>query len=162
MNIYFDIDDINIDNIFFFKPANNNIIENALFHRTIYSNKLLTLNAIFIKINIDINNIEKFYTKYKFNFDINKNTDTINKIINIENEILDKFLVSNEYLKNKEKTHELHNLLYKQNFKLYTNNVDNHLKNEFILKISGFWETQKKYGLTYKFIDIVNKNLTVS
>ena len=81
--------------------------------------------------------------------------------INIENEILDKFLVTNEYLKNKEKTHELNNLLYKQNFKLYTNNIDNHLKNEFILKISGFWETQKKYGLTYKFIDIVNENLPV-
>ena len=162
MNIYFDIDDIDIDNIFFFKPANNNIIENALFHRTIYSNKLLTLNAVFIKINIDIKNIEKFYTKYKFTFDINKNIDIINKIINIENNILDKFLVNNEHLKNKEQTHELHNLLHKQNFKLYTNNIDNHLKNEFILKISGFWETQKRYGLTYKFIDIVNKNLTVS
>ena len=158
MNIYFEIDDINIDNIYFFKPANNNIIENAFFHRTIYSNKLLTLNAIFIKINIKIDNIENFYTKYKFNFTINDNIDTINKIINNENKILDKFLINNEHLKKKEKTHELYNVLNKSNFKMYTNKINKHLKNEFILKISGFWETSKKYGLTYKFIDIVNKN----
>ena len=157
MNIYIDIDDINIDNIFFFKPTNNNIIENAFFHRVIFSNKLLTLNAIFIKINIDIINIEKFYTKYKFNFDMKNNIDTFNKIIDIENKIIKKFSDTNDYLKEKEKTHELYNLLIKENFKLYSNNINNNLKNEFILKISGFWETQKKYGLTYKFIDIVNK-----
>lgn len=157
MNIYFDIDDINIENIFFFKPANNNVIENAYFHRTIYSNKLLTLNAIFIKVNIDIISIENFYTKYKFNFDAKKNSETINKIIEIEKQILKKFLDNNEYLKTKEKIHELNNVLNKQNFKLFSNNINNNLKNEFIIKISGFWETQKKYGLTYKFIDIVNK-----
>ena len=157
MNIYFDIDDINIENIFFFKPANNNVIENAYFHRTIYSNKLLTLNAIFIKVNIDIISIENFYTKYKFNFDSKKNSETINKIIEIEKQILKKFLDNNEYLKTKEKIYELSNVLNKQNFKLFSNNINNNLKNEFIIKISGFWETQKKYGLTYKFIDIVNK-----
>ena len=156
MNIYLDIDDIDVDNIYFFKPANNNIIDNAFFHRTIYSNKLLTLNAIFIKINIEVNNIENFYTKYKVNFDINKNIDIINKIINIENKILNKFLNTNDYLKNKEKIHELSNVLNKQNFKLFSNNINNNIKNQFILKISGFWETQKKYGLTYKFIDITN------
>ena len=157
MNIYLNIDDIDVDNIFFFKPANNNIIDNAFFHRTIYSNNLLTLNAIFIKINIEIINIENFYTKYKVNFDINKNINIINKIIDIENKILNKFLNTNDYLKNKEKIHELSNVLNKQNFKLFSNNINNSVKNEFILKISGFWETQKKYGLTYKFIDISNK-----
>tara|TARA_B100000282_G_scaffold294783_1_gene272624 strand:+ start:866 stop:1366 length:501 start_codon:yes stop_codon:yes gene_type:complete len=156
MNIYIDIDNININNIYFFKPVNNNIIENAVFHRLIYSDSLLAINAIFIKVDFIISNIEFFYNKYKFNFLLKDNTDIVNKIISIENKIIDNFLITNERLKNKEPVYELSNILLKENFKIYTKNVSA-LKNEFILKISGFWETKKKYGLTYKFIDIIEK-----
>jgi hypothetical protein len=32
--------------------------------------------------------------------------------------------------------------------------VTNRQNNSFILKISGIWETQNNYGLTYKFIKV--------
>ena len=28
------------------------------------------------------------------------------------------------------------------------------LENKFLLKISGFWETDSEYGITYKFIGL--------
>ena len=40
--------------------------------------------------------------------------------------------------------------------KLFPNDIDdlNNGKNSFILKISGIWEDQNEYGLTYKIISI--------
>ena len=32
--------------------------------------------------------------------------------------------------------------------------IDNKCANSFILKISGIWESENEYGLTFKFIEI--------
>jgi len=39
------------------------------------------------------------------------------------------------------------------NIKIFTDHVD-YNKKTFILKISGIWENEINYGLTYKFIAI--------
>ena len=39
------------------------------------------------------------------------------------------------------------------NLKIFTD-IGNKSSCSFILKISGIWETEEKYGLTYKFIKI--------
>ena len=40
--------------------------------------------------------------------------------------------------------------LFKDSLKLHKINKDN----EFIIKISGIWENEYEYGITYKFVDM--------
>lgn len=151
MNIIIDINDFNTDNIFFQDSIKNTVISDSKFIRTIYSNDLFTINIIFIKFIINIQSYEKLYNKYKCIFDVNSNLNIIQKLIDIENNIM------NKYYLNKEKEFKITKQLLSGNFKFFINNNDNSniIKNDnnyIILKISGIWETNNSYGLTYKFI----------
>jgi hypothetical protein len=68
----------------------------------------------------------------------------------IEENILNKIDV-----KNKTPQYKIFEQLQSGNIKIFN---DVHVKTNcvFTLKISGIWETQTSYGLTYKFIKIVN------
>lgn len=151
MNIIIDINDFNTDNIFFQDSIKNTVISDSKFIRTIYSNDLFTINIIFIKFIINIQSHEKLYNKYKCIFDVNNNLNIIEKLIDIENNIM------NKYYLNKEKEFKITKQLLSGNFKFFINNNDNtniinNDNNNIILKISGIWETNNNYGLTYKFI----------
>jgi HD superfamily phosphohydrolase len=45
--------------------------------------------------------------------------------------------------------------IFRDNNKLFNNNN----QHEFILKISGIWENESDYGITYKFIEEGDENL---
>lgn len=154
MNIILDINDFNIDNVFFQESIKNTIILNSKFNRTIYSNEFCTLNIIFIKFCINVLSKDKFFNKYKCYYNINNNKDSIRKLIEIENNIINKFNI------NKTKSLKITEQLVSGFIKIInTNNdaidfskIDNTNNFEIILKISGIWETESEYGLTYKFI----------
>jgi hypothetical protein len=39
------------------------------------------------------------------------------------------------------------------NIKIFSDNIEK-IKNTFLLKIAGIWETENDFGLTYKFITL--------
>jgi len=138
-------------------------MENSVFIKLIYSNSIIILNGLYLQLDLNLISSEVYFKKLKHTYDINNvnNNNVLNNIYNIENGILDK------YNSNKKKKNIIHDALITGVIKLYPNtryNDDmesNTLTSSiskfnststtvFILKISGIWENDNEYGLTYK------------
>lgn len=163
MNIVLTTSQYNVDNIYFIEPIVNTIMENSVFIKLIYSNSIIILNGLYLQLDLNLISSEVYFKKLKHTYDINNvnNNNVLNNIYNIENGILDK------YNSNKKKKNIIHDALITGIIKLYPNtryNDDmesNTLTSSiskfnststtvFILKISGIWENDNEYGLTYK------------
>ena len=146
MNISLNKEDFSIDNVYFYEPIKNSIIENSSFIRLIYSNELMAINGIYIKIDFDNVTKTNDFSKQKITININDNAKIINYIKSIESEILQKINIQRKIK------------IYKISEQLMTGYIkhliDNKYANSFILKISGIWESENDYGLTFKFIEI--------
>jgi len=148
MNIVKKIEQYDENNIFFCEPIKNNVITEGNFIRILYSTNTVTFNGIYLLITLNDITCEKYYTKYKCNFNVILHKDIINNIKNIEENLLKKHEINN-----KTPQYKIYEQLKNGNFKIFTN-IDNIHVCSFILKISGIWETHNSYGLTYKFIKI--------
>lgn len=168
------INDIDTNYIIISDPINNSIIPNSKYYKIIYSNKIYSLNGIFINFNFKNSSIN--FNNNNIDINYKDNYPVINKIKSLEKSLLDKFININ-----KKPTYKLNDLLntncikYNQieNYSVYSNNInndishDNTVQNIFInnsidnytnilenivLKISGVWESNTCYGITFKFI----------
>ena len=153
------IDNINNKYIIINDAIKNSVLQHSNFYKLSYSNDIISLNGIFVLVNINkilYNNNKSF----KIEFDHQNNINIIDKIFNLEEKILDLLNI-----KDKEKQYKITEIFNSNNFK-YTSNYDEineelnfkseTLSNVFIIKISGIWETKDKYGITFK-IYYVNK-----
>ncbi len=70
MNLVKKIEQYNNDFLFFCEPIKNNIMNEGNFIRIIYSSDIMVLNGIYLLINLTDITCEKYYNKYKFNFNI--------------------------------------------------------------------------------------------
>ena len=106
----------------------------------------MVINGIYIKIDFDNVTKTNDFSKQKITININDNAKIINYIKSIESEILQKINIQRK------------RKIYKINEQLMTGYIkhliDNKYANSFILKISGIWESENDYGLTFKFIEI--------
>lgn len=149
MNMIMKFEDYNKNNVFFQDPIANTIFDNSHFIRINYSNHLFMLNCIILEFNLSLQNIENYFNKYKYTYNVKTNIIPITSLIKLEKEILDKLSI-----KNKKPLFNLNQQLMNGYIKLFNekalknDNYDNHL---FFIKISGVWENEYEYGLTYKF-----------
>tara|TARA_B100001063_G_scaffold4601_1_gene3386 strand:- start:4019 stop:4477 length:459 start_codon:yes stop_codon:yes gene_type:complete len=139
-------------NIFFGEPIKNTIIENSVFRRIIYSQPEISFNSINIYFTFNYITIKKFYNKWKcvINDPINKTN-----LLNIENTILNKLNINN-----KKPIYGITQQVQNNVIKIFS---DRMTSGEFIdytivLRISGIWESDKEYGITFKFVDYREKN----
>jgi hypothetical protein len=146
MNLVKNINQYNEDNIYFCEPIKNNVMNEGKFIRILYSTHNLVLNGIYLLVHINDITCDKYYNKYKCNFNTLHNKDIIDNIKTIEENILRKIEIK------KIPQLKIYEQLRNGNIKLF--NEVNKSFCSFILKISGIWETQFNYGLTYKFIKI--------
>jgi hypothetical protein len=149
MNIVKTIEQYNDDCIYFCEPIKNNIMNDGKFIRIIYSTPLFILNGIYLLINISYTSIDKYYNKFKCNFDASKHSNVIEKLCTLEGGILKKINIQG-----KNPQHKLYEQLKSGNIKFLVNNTANieKITNTFLLKIAGVWETDTEYGLTFKFV----------
>lgn len=145
MNLVKRIDQFDINNIYLCEPIKNNIMNEGVFIRILYSTTNVVFNGIYLLININDVTTEKYYNKYKCSFNIETHKDLIEQLKKLEESILKKIQI-----KNKTPQFKIYEQIKNGNIKVF-NEVINKEKSEFILKISGIWETQFYYGLTYKF-----------
>lgn len=149
MNIALNTNQFDINNIYFCDSIKNNVVNDGLFIRLIYSNDFFVTNGINLFVPLYDVIIEKFYNKYKCSFHLINNKNIIEHIQKIEEEILKK-------LNNKNKI--IQKAIYEQlrggNIKIFSENIDKTNNSLFILKISGIWETDTQIGLTFKFSKI--------
>jgi len=148
MNIVKRIDQYDENNLFFCDPIKNNVMNDGNFIRILYSTPCFTLNGIYLLVTLHDIMCEKYYLKYRCTFNVNYHKDTIDNIKVIEEDILKKYEI-----KDKVAQFKINEQLRNGNIKIFSD-VSNRSTSSFILKISGIWETQYNYGLTYKFIKI--------
>ena len=67
MNLAIDLKDFDINSVFFQKPITNTVIDNSDFIRILYSNELMILNGIYIKIKLNIF-VKSIISKHYFTF----------------------------------------------------------------------------------------------
>jgi hypothetical protein len=146
MNIIKRIDQYDDNNVIFCEPIKNNIMAEGNFIRLLYSMNFFTLNGIYLLININNVTCEKYYNKYKCVFNTNTHKDIIENLKIIEENLLKKL-----NLKNKIPNNKINEQLKNGNIKIFSD-IANKNNTTFILKISGIWETQNNYGLTFKFL----------
>jgi len=148
MNLVKKIEQYNSDFLFFCEPIKNNVMNEGNFIRILYSSDVMVLNGIYLLINLTDISCEKYYNKYKCNFNISNHKEIIESLKIIEEDILKK------YKTNKIPSHKIFEQLKAGHIKLF-NDIGNNTSGTFILKISGIWETQTNYGLTYKFVKTI-------
>lgn len=150
MNIVVTHNQFNSNNIYFNDPIQNTVMDNSKFIKLIYSNENIMLNGVFLLLNIKTINKETYFKKIKISYDINSNInrELLTNIYKIEKNILLKYKCS------KNPKHILYDTLNTGVIKIFPN-IDNDIynsNNSFILKISGIWEDDNEYGLTYKIL----------
>jgi hypothetical protein len=148
MYVVLDVDDFNINNIFYQEKVKNTVMDNSNFLRVNYSNELFILNGIFIKFNLKLYSIEKSFNKYKCLFDGKTHADVITQFSLIEKHLMEKYNSTT-----KTPIYRISEQMNNGFLKIF-NEAECKETNDFILKIYGIWETDCEYGLTYKFINI--------
>lgn len=138
-----------INNIYFCDSIKNNVVNDGLFIRLIYSTDFFVTNGINLFVPLYDVVIEKFYNKYKCSFHLINNKNIIDHIQQIEEGILKNINIKNKII---QKT--IYEQLRAGNIKIFTENIDKTNNCLFILKISGIWETDTQIGLTFKFSKI--------
>jgi uncharacterized CHY-type Zn-finger protein len=147
MNLVKTIEQYNDNNLIFCDPIKNNIMNDGNFIRILYSNNNMSLNGIYLLINLTDISCEKYYNKFKCNFNVSNHKGLIENLKSIEEEIIKK------YKTNKTPSYKIYQQIKFGYIKVFSD-TGNKSNCSFILKISGIWETQNNYGVTYKFFKI--------
>jgi hypothetical protein len=145
LNLVKNVDQYDENNIYFSDPIKNNIINEGNFIRILYSNSNIIFNGIFLLLSFHNIVCEKYFNKYKCIINTNYYKDIIDKMKNIEETILKK---SN--IQNKIPIYRINEQLKNGKIKIFDEIKTPNCS--FIFKISGIWETNQNYGLTYKII----------
>jgi hypothetical protein len=143
MNILLEKHNMNPDHIYFGETLHNSIIENGVFTRVIYSSSDFVMNGMHFYVEIPSQHLYRENNRIK----IRKENDLLNFMFYVENAILQKISLS------KSKNYKLKEYL-KNGFIKYNSENDAISSIKCILKISGVWETENEYGLTFKIVNI--------
>jgi len=123
-------------------------MDNSKFIKITYSTEDVMLSGIYLSLPIKYSKYEDFYKKTRVIYDTQLNYQLLNDIYEIETMILNKY--SNN---SKTQKRSLRNSLNTGVIKYFS--MDNKPYNNnkvFILKISGIWENDTEYGITYKIM----------
>ena len=142
-------ENFNSNYIYFNEPIQNTIINESRFIRILYSTPNIIFNGINILLKINIDGLDKQYNKNIIYYSVDKNSETINNIKNIEHIILQK------YSSDKTPAYNLEAQVNTGVLKLFSDSNDKKKNIDVILKISGLWEDNASYGITYKFLSVL-------
>lgn len=136
-------------NFYFFDSKPNHIIDGT-FSKIMYTDKSFTMNGLYIYIPLKITSTQKIdNNKYNIFIDIDENILNLLKRMEIE------LLYSYSYTKQikKECDNGLFRQLIQKKIRIYESFNRNIQDSYFLLKISGVWESETKYGITHKFLE---------
>ena len=151
MNVVIKEEQFNLTNIYYTEPIQNIIMDNSQFVKIVYSNEDVMMNGIYLLVDLKHINKESYFKKIKITYDTSLNKNILNRIYEIENQLLQKYN-SNKKIQRK----IIYDTLNNGVIKLFPNDETDVISNNnsFILKISGIWENETEYGLTYKLLCI--------
>ena len=153
MIISLKVDEFNENNVIINEKIKNKVLNSSDFYRIIYSDEFCSTSGIFIIFNLKDISLEKYFNKIKCLIPERvDNNNTIKSLQNIEKIVMDKY---NNYT-NKKPVYRISEQLQQNFIKLYGNekvDLKKHANLNFLLKISGIWDSDetKDYGLTFRF-----------
>ena len=149
MNIVKNMNQYDENNIFFCEPIKNNVIVYGSFTRILYSSDIFTMNGVYLMVPLNDIIFEKYYQKYKCIFNSHSNMKITSKICEMEFNLLQK---AGNVIKNKTPQYKIQEQFKNSHIKIVSDNMPTTTSvTTFLLKISGIWETETQYGVTYKF-----------
>lgn len=146
---------IDSKNIYFSEPVQNAIIHDSYFIRIIYSDNNVSFTGLMLQMKLSYITISKSFNKNIINYDLNSNKEMMSNIFDLETLIIEKY---NKFLNSHNKSpkipiYNLSNQLKLCNIKIFSDIDKRKQECDIILKISGIWENNKEFGITFKFID---------
>lgn len=153
MSLITHFNNISYDNIYFSNPIKNNIKDNSLFYKLIYSDESIVLKNLYFKIKVNPLKVQVESSRASITIgNIAETTETLN---DIEANILKQF---NGYINaSGDRRYTPYYSITDQSssgtIRIY-NVVNICQKKEIfvLLKVSGVWVTKNNIGITYKFI----------
>jgi hypothetical protein len=150
MNIAYNLDQVNLQNVFFLESKKNIIMEGK-FTKIVYSDELISTSGISVIVPL---HSDRTLNKNQLKFQTNdaSNVYITSRLIEIEQRII-------EYYKNLTHSNKTPVLILRDHIKngclkIYRgNHVETKTPGVYIVKISGIWEDQYRIGLTYKFLE---------
>lgn len=147
MNIVKRIDQYNEKYVYFCDSIKNNVMNEGNFIRILYSTNQFSLNGIYLLFELNDVYVEKYYNKYKCSFQIYSHKEVFDQLNKIEENLLKKLS-----LKHKIPQYKITEQLRNGHIKIFSDKPLKENSNKYMLKISGIWETELHYGVTYKFM----------
>ena len=139
------INEYDKSNVIYNEPVENSVIEQGKFIRLSYSTDIVHFNAIYILTKFANCVCERNYGKYKHSFPVKQNNSLINYLSNLEHGLLSKSGINGKTCQ-----YKLDQALHDGFIKTFESSSNG----QFILRISGIWETPVEYGLAYKLIPV--------
>tara|TARA_Y100000389_G_C17470680_1_gene530375 strand:- start:91 stop:573 length:483 start_codon:yes stop_codon:yes gene_type:complete len=139
-----------LGSIYFLDSKPNNIMDGE-FTKLLFSNKDMTLNGLYLEVNL--HNIEekpndnKNKLILKFPSNHLNNISIIHSLVQLEQKILEAYMCKKR--SKKQPRFSLHQQLTNGYIHAYYDFLSK--VPTYTLKISGVWETPHSYGITYKF-----------
>lgn len=158
MIISLDLTKFTLTNLFFLDTKKNMIMDGN-FTKLLYSNELFVMNGLYLLFLIEHNGPEKIMNKTQIRFSTysQQNNSVIQEFARVERKILEYYKqtrCANKKISNllhrqmttgiMKTTREFPNQLYPSEY----NNL------QYVIKISGVWETREEIGLTYKLFEV--------
>ena len=155
MNIILDNSNFQLGYMYFLQPKQN-IIMDGTFSKIIYSDECFSLNSVYLSMPLEIQSIERSGNKHsaKLFVDSSQNNVFIQELSKIEHRIIEYYKQTHPNKGGKNSVVSIYKQLMSGSIKLYNARKDwQVILPQFILKISGIWESQTDIGLTYKIIE---------
>ena len=137
--------------VYFCDSIKNNVMINGNFIRILYCTHHFTMNGIYLHFSLSDISYEKYYQKYKCIFNLETYNTLVSDITKIEKNILKKISV---LFPEKQAQYKIAEQLHNGYLKIFLPSVPRETRGTFLLKISGVWETEDSYGVTYKFTHV--------
>uniref|UniRef100_A0A6C0B2L1 Uncharacterized protein n=1 Tax=viral metagenome TaxID=1070528 RepID=A0A6C0B2L1_9ZZZZ len=155
MNIILDNSNFQLGYMYFLQPKQN-IIMDGTFSKIIYSDECFSLNSVYLSMPLEIQSIERSGNKHsaRLAIDSSQNNIFIQELSKIEHRIIEYYKQTHTNKGGKNSVVSIYKQLMSGTIKLYSARKDGQaISPQFILKISGIWESQSDIGLTYKIIE---------
>ena len=136
------IEDCNIDH-FHFLDSKSNLIMEGVFTKLIYALSSFTINSIYI--NFPIKNSSPLKNSIIFDQVHDRNLFSVYR--KLEYDLLQSYATTHNI--NKKPNYSMANMFAYGKSKFF--NAD--IVSSFLMKVSGIWESETEYGVTYKIVD---------
>lgn len=140
-------------NSFYYLDTEKNILMDGTFTKIIYTHAFYTMNGLYFYFPVQYSYLEPLGDKYFIHFDPNtsQNKAILDIIFKLETQILLHYASFTNRRKMSNMT--MYKQLLKGKMRIHETCKPNTSSHQYILKISGIWETEKDFGITYKWLE---------